>query len=159
MKSPAEQVQIRAMQASDIENVLRIAERSPGAPRWPASAYEAALHPENRPFRIALVAVGLGADVVEGFLVASVIPPEATLETIVVEPGRRRQGLGGRLLQTMAESLRAKGVTELLLEVRASNRAAIGLYETQGFAQVGKRRRYYADPEEDAILMSFNSSS
>jgi ribosomal protein S18 acetylase RimI-like enzyme len=47
-------------------------------------------------------------------------------------------------------------VSELTLEVRASNRAALGFYRAQGFEETGRRPRYYADPEEDAVLMGLN---
>ena len=65
----------------------------------------------------------------------------------------QRRGLGRRLFHALAAELRAAGVTELVLEVRASNRPALGFYRSLGFARTGLRRGYYADPVEDAVLM------
>jgi ribosomal-protein-alanine N-acetyltransferase len=53
----------------------------------------------------------------------------------------------------MGKELSAAGVSEVILEVRASNAAAVGFYRALGFAENGRRARYYADPEEDALLM------
>jgi ribosomal-protein-alanine N-acetyltransferase len=88
-----------------------------------------------------------------GFALAGVVAPEAELETIAVAPQHQRRGLGGLLLRALAGELRKEQVTDLMLEVRASNRAALAFYRGQGFAEAGRRVRYYADPEEDAVLM------
>jgi ribosomal-protein-alanine N-acetyltransferase len=58
-----------------------------------------------------------------------------------------------RLLGALTAELRTAGVDALLLEVRASNGAALSLYASLGFVEAGRRRRYYLDPEEDASLM------
>jgi ribosomal protein S18 acetylase RimI-like enzyme len=50
--------------------------------------------------------------------------------------------------------LRTAGVREFILEVRASNQRALGFYRSLGWSETGRRPRYYADPEEDAVLMS-----
>jgi ribosomal-protein-alanine acetyltransferase len=88
-----------------------------------------------------------------GFAVASLLAPEAELETIAVAPRFQRRGFGALLLREVAAELRKEHVREVLLEVRASNRAALGFYRAQGFEKSGRRERYYADPEEDAVLM------
>jgi ribosomal-protein-alanine acetyltransferase len=93
---------------------------------------------------------------VVGFAVVGLVAPEAELETIAVGAEARRRGVGGLLLRALVEELRKKRVTELILEVRASNRAALGFYRAQGFKETGRRLRYYADPEEDAVLMGLN---
>jgi ribosomal-protein-alanine N-acetyltransferase len=78
---------------------------------------------------------------------------QAELETIAVAAPSQRQGVGRQLWAAMARELRLAGVREVRLEVRASNRPAIGLYRALGFAETGRRPRYYADPAEDAVLM------
>jgi ribosomal-protein-alanine N-acetyltransferase len=87
-----------------------------------------------------------------GFLIAVVVEPEAELESIAV--ARQRRGTGRRLMQALVEQLEQAGVTRIFLEVRASNQAARGLYQALGFSETGRRRAYYADPVEDAVLMS-----
>jgi ribosomal-protein-alanine acetyltransferase len=94
-----------------------------------------------------------GSGIVVGFAVASLVPPEAELETIAVAAEGQRHGVGGRLLGALVGELRAERVTELILEVRASNHAAMGFYRAQGFKETARRLRYYADPEEDAVSM------
>jgi len=90
---------------------------------------------------------------VVGFAVASLVAPEAELETMGVASEGQRRGVGARLLQALVEELRAERVTELMLEVRASNCGALAFYRARGFRETGRRVRYYADPEEDAVLM------
>ena len=65
----------------------------------------------------------------------------------------QRRGLAQRLFHALAIELGAAGVRDLLLEVRASNRAALGFYRSFGFGQTGLRPGYYADPVEDAVIM------
>ncbi len=78
----------------------------------------------------------------------------AHVVTIGVHPAWQRQGLGGWiLLHLIAESLQRQAA-EITLEVRKSNRAAQALYAQFGFSVVGRRRRYYRDTGEDALIMT-----
>lgn len=144
--------QIRRMTVADVPQVLAIAASLPEAPHWPESAYLNALNPAATPHRIALAFTA--ADRVLGFAVASLMPPQSELETIAVSPAWRRRGLGRRLFRNLLLELGKAGVSEVALEVRASNRAAIAFYAAAGFSRQGIRRSYYADPQEDAVLMS-----
>ena len=145
------------MTVADLEAVISIASSLADAPQWPHSAYANALNPDSIPRRIALVAAIDRADaqpgVIYGFVVANLLPPEAELETIAVRAGNQRRGLGRSLFQALANRMQDSGVRSLLLEVRASN-SAQGFYRSLGFCQTGLRRSYYADPVEDAALMS-----
>ena len=146
-------VRIRRMCAADLGRVQEIAASLPQAPHWAASAYVAAMNHESTPRRIALVAAELENDEPAGLLVAALLPPEAELETIAVAAEGQRRGVGGLLLRALVDKLRTVLVSELNLEVRASNRAALQFYCRYGFEESGRRTRYYADPEEDAVLM------
>jgi ribosomal-protein-alanine N-acetyltransferase len=99
-----------------------------------------------------------GSSHVEGFTVASLMPPQAELESISVAAGSQRRGLGRMLFDALLSELRAAGVLEIALEVRASNDAAVAFYRRAGFGQTGTRRAYYADPIEDAVLMRLDLS-
>lgn len=90
------------------------------------------------------------------FAITQVVLDEATLFNIAVDPHFQRQGLGRTLLERVIEDMEKRGVVTLWLEVRASNIAAIGLYENLGFNEVSIRRNYYptADGREDAIIMA-----
>ena len=148
-----EDAQIRHMEANDLDQVISIALSLPDAPFWPPLAYANALDPDARPRRVALVAVCPRLGTILGFSVASLVPPEAELEIIGVAAASQRQGLGQRLFRALAVELGAAGVRDLLLEVRASNRAALGFYRSLGFGQTALRPGYYVDPVEDAVLM------
>jgi [ribosomal protein S18]-alanine N-acetyltransferase len=153
MKPLAENVEIRPMTAADVSRVMEIAASLPEAPQWPEAAYLTALNPESSPRRIALVAAGPGPGSVQGFTVASLLPSQAELESIAVAAGSQQRGLGRMLFEALAIDLRAAGILEIILEVRASNRPALAFYRSAGFGQTGLRRAYYVDPIEDAVLM------
>jgi [ribosomal protein S18]-alanine N-acetyltransferase len=149
-------IQIRRMRASDLERVLRIADTLSEAPQWPASAYRSAIDPVGSIPRIALVATAAEDNGTVGFLVAGLVPPEAELETIAVFGALQGQGIGKLLLSALVEELREGCINVVHLEVRASNDRALGFYRAIGFEESGRRRRYYADPEEDAVLMALH---
>jgi [ribosomal protein S18]-alanine N-acetyltransferase len=143
------------MIGADLERVMAIAAALKDAPNWPRTSYLAAIDPVSVPRRIALVAADNASGDVVGFAVAGVVAPEAELESIAIRLDEQRKGYGSKLLGCLVEELRAAAVNEFTLEVRASNRAGIAFYRGQGWHHSGLRPRYYADPEEDAILMSF----
>lgn len=144
-------VNVRQMTPGDVDGVLTIAEGLRQAPQWGRAAYEAALDTERTPRRLALVAES--AQGVVGFAVASVVGAEAELETIAVAQAWQRKGLARALWAALKAELRRAGAHVTLLEGRASNREALGLYGRLGFVEAGRRRGYYADPAEDAVLM------
>lgn len=83
---------------------------------------------------------------------------ECELANLAVARLLQRQHLGARLLRDAIDAAAAQGCTEMFLEVRASNLAAISLYTAAGFTPVGRRVRYYARPIEDAIVMRLRVS-
>jgi ribosomal-protein-alanine N-acetyltransferase len=151
-------IAIRRMTAADLDRVLAIAQNLPQAPHWTQSAWLNVMHslfePESTPRRIAMVAAGPQPGSVLGFAVASLLPPQAELETIAVAPESQRVGLGKRIFQALTAELKTVDVSELVLEVRASNQPALTFYGALGFVRTGLRPAYYADPIEDAVLMS-----
>lgn len=78
---------------------------------------------------------------------------EVHVNNFAVHPTRRRQGLGRALLAHVVAEAAALGAPNATLEVRASNTAAIGLYEAGGFVRAGLRRAYYTHPVEDALIL------
>ena len=79
---------------------------------------------------------------------------EAEILTLAVIPGQRRHGIGRALLRAATRRAEAMGAASMFLEVAVTNVAARALYATQGFAEAGIRRRYYADGTDALILRS-----
>lgn len=146
-------VLIRPMCGADIEQVIDLAASLREAPHWTRSAYEAAIDPESIPHRVALVAENRQSGKLAGFAVASLVAAQAELESIAVALDQQRRGVGSRLLSSLVDHMKAAGANGFILEVRASNTTAFALYRRLGWSEVGRRVRYYADPEEDAVLM------
>jgi [ribosomal protein S18]-alanine N-acetyltransferase len=143
---------VRRMVEADMEAVVAMAADLPTAPHWSRETYLAAVDPASQPRRNAQVAVAADGELL-GFVVVSLVPPEAELESIAVAPAFQRHGIARRIFEGLAGELASAGVTEVLLEVRASNNSALAAYEALGFAVMGTRSGYYANPIEDAVLM------
>jgi ribosomal-protein-alanine acetyltransferase len=146
-------IRVRKMEAEDIDRVMLIVSATHHAPVWPRGAYETGLNPDMRPRRIALVAEEGQSGELVGFVIASLLPPEAELETVATALSHQRHGVARELFTSLKKELRRVEVREVVLEVRAGNKAAQGFYRFLGFAEEGRRPAYYADPVEDAILM------
>lgn len=153
MSGGAEQIRVRPMRVGDLPRVMEIEQALKDAPQWKRTAWEAVLDPEVARRRVAVVAEEAGTGEVRGFAVAAVAAPEAELESIAVAVVGQRRGIARGMFGVLAGELRQAGVGEVFLEVRASNEAARGFYGALGFTETGRRARYYADPEEDAVLM------
>lgn len=87
-----------------------------------------------------------------GFLVARVDTVTCELENIVVADEWRRRGTGSRLLQKLISTVREDRLQRVQLEVRESNSVARSLYRNLGFVESGRRKKYYPNPTEDAVL-------
>jgi len=91
---------------------------------------------------------------VVAFACVWVIDQELKINNIAVHPRWRGRGLGGKLVDHILAFGRDQGCTESTLEVRPSNGPALRLYGRIGFRVVGRRRGYYSDTHEDALVMS-----
>jgi ribosomal-protein-alanine acetyltransferase len=141
------------MRPDDIPPALEIAASLPEAPHWEQNTYINALDPAAAPERIALVTEPREGGV-DGFLVTVLIPPQAEVETIAVARDAQRQGIATRLLRELLLMLQKRQITEVMLEVRESNRPARAFYASAGFSENGRRTGYYREPKEDAILLT-----
>jgi ribosomal-protein-alanine N-acetyltransferase len=151
--SEALQVDLRPMEAADLPRILEIAAGIRNAPHWPESAYRHALTAEATPARVALAALETATGELAGFAVSSLLAGQAELESIVVASARQGRGVGRLLLAETLKRLRSAGAHEVFLEVRASNAAALRLYRSFRFVEMGRRSRYYSEPAEDGITM------
>lgn len=95
-----------------------------------------------------------GDNTILGYGLLSTAVDEAHILNLCVHPDHRRTGLGSFILEHLIQRARLARAEAIMLEVRPSNPAAIGMYESRGFRKIGKRKRYYpaANGREDAVL-------
>lgn len=149
--TPSELI-LRPMRSGDLDRVTSIAAQSATAPHWHREAYEDAVTQNAATIRLAQVAELHGEAV--GFVIANVIAGEAEIESIAVATEWHRRGVATSLLHRLIADLRVAGVSRIVLEVRESNISAQRLYARAGFEQAGRRRGYYQDPDEDALVFN-----
>jgi ribosomal-protein-alanine N-acetyltransferase len=153
MDFDASKLKIVPLDESKLASIIQIAETLEEAPHWPLGSYADLIRKTSSVRRIALVALYDSSEEVAGFVIASVIPPDAELESIGVTGAFQRHGVGARLMRDLMTDLYQSAIGKLLLEVRSSNSTALAFYRSIGFIQTGIRRSYYTDPAEDAMLM------
>lgn len=91
---------------------------------------------------------------IAGFLVARRIASDLEILNFAVQPGARRQGIGGALLMEALRWAASYEAHRAFLEVRASNLAALRFYECYNFHVTSRRARYYNEPIEDALVLA-----
>lgn len=136
-------------QPGDLERILEVERECVEAPHWSKAIWGALLAEGVR--RVCLVAEKGG--VVAGFVVVGVAGNLAELESVVVRAEARRCGIGKGLCEAGMGWVRERGAASMELEVRASNTAALALYRELGFREQGRRRGYYREPVDDAVLL------
>jgi ribosomal-protein-alanine N-acetyltransferase len=141
---------LRRMRPSDVPEVLALEQRIFPTP-WTQKSYEFELE-RNPASEQWVIEVGGEAQVV-AYSVCWTLGDEMHIANIAVAPRFRRRGLGRRLLAHVLHRAVEKGLLSATLEVRASNLAAQAMYANFGFVEIGRRKRYYSDNHEDALLM------
>ena len=141
---------VRPFEEADIAPIAALEAKCFSAPWNETMVREAAAHPCF--FYLVALADGHFA----GYVGIMCVPPEGELANLAVEPALRRRGVGRALLSALEETLAARGVTSVYLDVRASNRGAQALYESVGYEQVGLRRGFYENPREDGLVYRKN---
>ncbi len=141
-------VKIREMTVSDADAAALI-EKEIITPPWTGDDYRDALSKDS----YLLLAAEDAAGCLAGYCVASKAADEAEIIDVGVAPDRQGGGIGSRLVEAMLSRLRFEGITAVFLEVREHNAAARRAYEKNGFEAVGRRKNFYSDPTEDAIIM------
>ena len=142
-------VVVDPMRLDDVAAVHEIEQLSFRTP-WPAYAFEQ----ELKGNRLARYVVARAGDRVVGFAGIWMMVDEAHITTFGVHPDWRRQAIGRQLLLNLAEISIAIGAHRMTLEVRESNEVAQALYAAFGFEVLGRRRAYYTDDGEDALIMT-----
>ncbi len=142
-------LQLRSMALADLPAVLDIDRCSFTLP-WSENAYRRELQ-ENEHAHYWVAETG---GQVVGYAGWWLMVDEAHLMTIAVHPDQRRRGIAEALLVRIMEEARAHHAIAITLEVRVSNTGAQALYARHGFVPVGRRKRYYRDNHEDALLLT-----
>ena len=155
----SKRLHIRRATSADLSGMLRI-ERASFSDPWTEDSLATALSLDRMQVLVAESEVepgtavsGDGAARLLGYVVALVVGAEAEIADLAVAPEERRRGIGRALLERALAELAAEGVRTLYLEVRESNRAARTLYDAHGFDTIGRRRGYYRQPVEDALVL------
>ena len=141
---------MRRVVSSDVARIAELEALTFSAP-WSSSALELLVTDDFPSF-----AVILGEDELVGYISAQRALDELQIINVAVTEELRGRGLGKLLLETAERFCRTEGIVTISLEVRASNLAAIGLYEKQGFLRAGIRHGFYRQPSEDAVVMIKN---
>jgi ribosomal-protein-alanine N-acetyltransferase len=143
------------MKAEDLAAVLAI-ERASFPNPWPAATFLGEI--QNRPVSHPYVAVSGSGETERliGYVLFWLIAGEAQINNFAVHPDFRRRGIGRAMMRKVLDLIQSLGGGFVVLEVRLSNLAAQGLYRELGFTEIGRRRGYYFNPEEDALVMGLS---
>ena len=130
-----------------LSEVLEIENRTNGAP-WSERSFRHEIDHQHGIFKVALLegrVIGYGG--------IWLVIDEAHVTTLSVASEARRQGIGLRLMEELLANAKDAGMACSTLEVRAGNEPAIALYEKLGYQSVARRKKYYPDNHEDAVVM------
>ena len=147
---------VQEMTLDDIPGVAAIERLSLPGP-WGERSFRHELL-EN-PYASLFVVRRRGRAELHGFACVWIVDQEMKINSVAVHPGWRERGVGARLLRFILEFATAQGCAEATLEVRPSNGEAMRLYQAAGFSVIGRRRRYYTDTHEDALVMRLSLPS
>lgn len=163
-------MRIRPGTSADLPSLLNLERQCPTAAHWSEQQYKETFRiNECGPGRFVLVVderaeegaveAGRASSSLTAFLIANPIGHEWELENIVVAPASRRKGLATRLLTAFLNRVRETNSEQVFLEVRKSNQPARAFYVRLGFEESGRRKLYYSNPQEDAVLYRLALSS
>jgi ribosomal-protein-alanine N-acetyltransferase len=140
-------VHVSLLEERHLAQVLAIESKSQTAP-WSEQSFRNEMTQDHGTFLV----LEQSGEVV-GFAGMWLMVDEAHIITVAVDPDQRGRGFGKKLVVELLLRAQEQAASCATLEVRVSNEAAIGLYETLGFTRSGIRKRYYPDNREDALVM------
>jgi ribosomal-protein-alanine N-acetyltransferase len=145
---------VRAAVLADLPKLKEIAAQSATAAQWNTAAYQKLFADESPQSRTVLVIEGNGG--VAGFVVGNHVGDDWEIENLAITESAQRTGLGTHLLAEFLKLVHGRGGRAIYLEVRESNLAARALYGKWTFLETGRRKDYYENPPEDALILRFN---
>lgn len=138
---------IRPFEDKDLDEVIQIENVSVPIP-WSKESYQNEIHNQWASYFVC----ERNGEII-GYSGVWHVFEEANITTIVVRKDCRREGIGLQLMDTMEKTVRNKNAERLMLEVRPSNTPALTLYYGLGFIQISRRKAYYPDNQEDALIL------
>lgn len=145
-------MKIRKFERQDIPSVLAIQNKNPHAAHWNEGDYLRFAADSISIFLVAEMETTSPPKVL-GFATFQRVIDEAELLNMAVDPQHQHQGVGRALLEEARGRLLRAGAKRVFLEVRPSNKSALGLYYSAGFGLHSARKDYYRDPSEDAYVL------
>ena len=142
---------LREMLVEDLDQVMEI-ERALFSVPWTKEGFLTFLLKENAMF---LVVEERGQ--ILAYCGLLMVLDEGDITNVAVRQQRQGEGIGTFLMESLIRLAAERGIAAIHLEVRVGNARAIRLYERTGFVRDGLRKRYYTDPEEDALLMTYRA--
>ena len=139
---------IMPLQLDHIDGVLQVDSLSFSIP-WSRTSFEKEAVQND----LARYVVAVDRGKVVGYAGVWIIAGEGQITNIAVHPDFRGKGTACKMLEALIDICRSEGVSDMTLEVRKSNMAAINLYKKHGFIEEGIRKQFYADNKEDALIM------
>ena len=139
---------LRPVESRDVEAILAIQAVSPEIAQWSLWDYERVARGEMAGW------IAEEAGLAIGFLIARQVVSDMEILNLAVQPDARRRGVGAALLAAVIDWSRTFRAENALLEVRASNVAALQFYERHRFQPAGRRVRYYTGPVDDALVLT-----
>lgn len=143
---------IRRATLNDIPAIRALEQHAPSAAHWLAEEYAKLI-------ATGIVLVTEQEGEICGMVCAKSVAGEWELENIVVAARFLRRGVADALMRALLDQAKSAGASKIFLEVRESNLPARRLYEKHGFREIGRRRRYYQNPLEDATLYGYPVAS
>jgi len=132
---------------ADLRALFALDRATPTAAHWIEADYQGLFVADSG--RVTLV---IEEDYIQGFIIGRDLGPEWEIENVVVAEAARHRGMGERLVGELLALAGNRGAQAVFLEVRESNGPARALYTKLGFIESGRRKSYYKNPEEDALL-------
>jgi len=145
-------INIGLMTPDDLDDIMEIEQKCFSIP-WTRASFEQEFNNKMAVYFVARLngkAIGYGG--------MWKVLDEGHITNIAVHPDFRRLKVGSAIMNTLVEFAGNHGINRITLEVRVSNIAAQNLYRKFGFKAEGRRKAYYADNNEDALIMSYYKS-
>lgn len=146
-------MRIRLADKDDLRAIIAMQEKSPEASHWVPADYARLMDDAGGKILVAELPT-MDPPKILGFAAFHRVIDEVEIRNMAVDPEHRHQGVGRALLETARERLLEAGAKRVFLEVRASNKPALSLYYSIGFAIHSRRADYYHDPQEDALILA-----